>query len=170
MKPPTLRLLISSLLDLASEAVRNYPFPDPSGKWQEARVFLHDLPDIQEADTWPFVVVRWQEGSIESEIGMGASLSETVNLYCGVYAPRSPAEAGLLLAELLHCIRRKVWQTRILASRFQQIEPLVASSPDADRRAHNFHMATIRTVWQYLWPSREQMELTQMLKTNRENL
>ena len=165
-QPPTSRLLLSSLFGLVKGAIKNYQFPDPSGKWQDCRVFLHNLPEEQEADTWPFVVVRWVSGNISDE-PQSATITDTVNLYLGVYSPRSPAEAGLLLAELLDCLRREIWKTRVLNDRFQQVEPLEASSPEPERQIHKFHLATIRTVWEYLWPSREQMELTQLLNKER---
>lgn len=161
MRPPTSRLLLRELCDYLKRELAGYPFPDPSGKWRDCRIFLHDLPEGQEEETWPFVIVRWLEGEIANEDG-AARVEDTVELILGVYSPRHPEEAGLLLAELLDAARRAIWKCRILARRFEQIEPLKASSVEPGRQVHKYQLAAIRTVWSYVWPSREQAQLTEM--------
>ena len=162
-QPPTSRLLLLSLQDFVKRAVKNYPFPDPSGGWLDCRVFLHDLPEEQEAATYPFVIIRWLSGETENGDSF-TNLTDTTGLFCGVYAPRTPAEAGLLLAELLDSLRQKLWTTRILAGKFEQIQPLKIQAADAERQIHRYHLATIETAWQYVWPSREQIELTNLAR------
>lgn len=161
MTPPTSRLLLTELRDYLAWELADYSFPDPSGSRRDARVFLHDLPDGQEAETWPFVIVRWLEGEVANEDG-ATRLTDTVELVVGVYSPNDPAETGLLLAELLDAARRSIWKCRVLARRFEQVEPLKASAVEPGRQVHQYQLAAIRTVWSYVWPSREQAQLTEM--------
>lgn len=152
MKPPTSALLVTELYAFTRTAVADYPFPDPSGKMADCRVFLHGLPDGQDVDTWPFVIVRWLEGEISSEPDAETLCHDTTLLLLGVNSPKSQAEAGILCAELLDCLRYSLWQKRILASRFELQEPLRSSFPEPGRQQHRFHIATIETVWNYAWP------------------
>lgn len=161
MRPPTSRLLLCELAAYLKRELADYSFPGPSGDSRDAKVFLHDLPEEQEAETWPFVIVRWLEGEVANEDG-ATRLTDTVELVLGVYSPNEPAETGLLLAELLDILRRSIWKCRILASRFEQVEPLKASAVEPERRVHQYQLAAIRTVWSYVWPSREQAQLTEM--------
>lgn len=146
------RLLLCELAAFVREAVKEYPFPDPSGEWLECRVFLHGPPEEQEEAIYPFVVVRWVEGEVYSEEDGKTVLRDTVALILGVYSPRSQAEAGLLCAELLDCLRRALWKQRLLARRFELVEPLRASIPDSRQQVHHFHMVTLETVWNSVWP------------------
>lgn len=148
----TTRLLLTSLMDFTRTTVKNYPFPDPSGSWQDCRVFLHGLPEGQEDETFPFVIVRWLEGEVGSEPDSESLIKDTVGLFLGVYAPRSQAEAGLLSAELLDVLRHALWKQRIVNRRFQLIEPIRATAPEIRQQVHNYHLATIETVWSYVWP------------------
>lgn len=71
----------------------------------------------------------------------------------GVHSPRAHAEAGLLMAELVDCLRRSLWRNPLLADRFSLVEPLKVLTPGLQKQQiHRFHMATIETVWQYVWP------------------
>ncbi len=153
-EPATSRMLICELDSFVRETVKGYPFPDPSGKWLDCRVFLHGLPDGQDTDTYPFVIVRWLEGEIESREDARTVLTDTVILALGVHSPRSQAEAGLLLAELLDCLRRAFWKKRILARRFELVEPLRCQIVEQQRQQHRFHLASIETVWNYVWPAK----------------
>lgn len=148
----TSRVLISALFEFVREAVKGYPFPDPSGKWQDCRVFIHGMPEDQEDEVYPFVLIRWVEGEITSAPDSRTVLQDAVSLILGVHAPRSQAEAGLLCAELLDCLRRALWKKRIIASRFELVEPLRAAMPGLEQRLHTFHMLTLETVWNYVWP------------------
>lgn len=166
MKAATSRLLLTSLYDFLKETVKGYPFPDPSGKWQDCRVFLHGLPEEQDTETYPFVILRWTDGEISSREDGATIVQDTVALILGVNAPRAQAEAGLLCAELLDVLRYAFWNKRIIASRFELVEPLRAAMPGPEREIHNFHMATIDTVWNYVWPAKAQAELTKFLARN----
>lgn len=148
----TSRLLLTSLADFVREATKNYSFPSPDGSFMDCRVFLHGVAEEQEDRVYPFVVVRWLDGEIRSEADATTILRDTVALMLGVWSPRSQAEAGLLNAELLDCLRRALWKQRILGRRFELAEPLRASMTDYDRKTHRFHLATIETVWEYVWP------------------
>lgn len=180
-KPPTSRLLLLALRDFIASAVTGYPFPSPEGKWLESaavggeaglrmrppscrdcRVFLHGLPEGLEEETYPFVLIRWTDGDI-LEQDTWTVARDTVSLILGVHSPRDQEEAGLLLAELLDLLRRAIWKERLLCGQYQQAEAPAAAIPDPERRVHKYHLATIKTVWEYLWPSREQAELTKLL-------
>lgn len=151
-QPATSRLLLCSLADFVRQAVSGYPFPSPDGPWLDCRVFLHGLPEEQDAGTYPFVVVRWAEGMVESEPDGQTILTDTVALLLGVHAPRAQAEAGLLCAELMDVLRRSIWKRRILAGRFELVEPLKCGIPGQKQQIHRFHMATMELVWNYVWP------------------
>lgn len=166
MRPPTSHLLLTSLADFLKESLAGYPFPDPSGRWQDLRVFLHNLPDAQEDGTYPFVIVRWTLGEMEA-VNSTTSLTDTVSLYCGVFNPRHPAEAGLLMAELIDALRMAIWPTRVLAGRFEQTGPLKIQAVEPERQVHHYHLATIETVWNFVWPAREQVELTGLFSRKR---
>ena len=71
-------------------------------------------------------------------------------------------QAGILLAELLDCLRRSLWKGRILAGRFELEEQVKAEIPTPRTRWNEYHLATIETVWNYVWPSRGLEELTKM--------
>lgn len=148
----TLRKLLLALSVFVTDTVHNYPFPAPDGKMIDCRVFLHGLPENQEEGTYPFVIVRWQEGDIESMEDSKTVLRDTVALILGVHSPRNQEEAGILCAELMDVLRRAIWKQRILANCFQLVEPLRSIMPDADRQQHHYHMAAIETVWNYTWP------------------
>lgn len=151
-RPASSRLLLCELANFVGSSLKGYPFPSPDGAWLDCRVFLHGLPDEQEAGTYPFIVIRWVEGTVESEADSQTILTETVALLLGVHAPRAQAEAGLLCAELMDALRRSLWKKRLLADRFQLIEPLRSSIPSQQQQEHRFHMATMETVWNYVWP------------------
>ena len=159
--PPTSRLLLTELAAFVREAVAGYPFPGPSGAWLDCHVYLHGLPDEQDSETYPFVIVRWLTGEVQSEPDAKTVLTDTVVLALGVHAPRSQAEAGLLCAELLDCLRRALWKKRLLASRFELVEPLKAALPGLKQQIHRFHMATLETVWNYVWPPQSLREAGQ---------
>lgn len=148
----TLRLLLTELCQFIRETVRDYSFPSPNEGEMDCRVFLHGLPDSQDTDTYPFVIVRWQEGEIESMEDSKTVLRETVALILGVHAPKNQEQAGLLCAELMDCLRRALWKQRLVAKRFELVEPLRSVMPEADRQQHRYQMAVIETVWNYTWP------------------
>ena len=148
----TLRNLLLDLTGFVSEIVKDYPFPSPDGEWMDCRVFLHGLPENQDDGTYPFVLVRWQEGNIESMEDSKTVLRDTVALVLGVHSPKNQEQAGLLCAELMDCLRRAIWKKRILANSFELVEPLRSTMPEADRQQHRFHMAILETVWNYTWP------------------
>ena len=85
---------------------------------QPVQVFLHGLPEGQQEGCYPFVIVRWIEGQIELEPDHKTVLHDSVGLALGVYSPVDQEQAGLLLAEMLDCLRRQIWKTRLLAERF----------------------------------------------------
>lgn len=151
-QPATTRLLLTSLMDFTRTAVQNYSFPDPSGSWMDCRVFLHGLPEGQEDETFPFVIVRWLEGEVGSEEDSRTLIKDAVGFFLGVYAPRAQAEAGLLTAELIDVLRRALWKQRIINRRFELIEPIRATAPEMRQQVHQYHLATIETVWSYVWP------------------
>ncbi|MBD5608190.1 MAG: hypothetical protein HDQ93_04995, partial [Desulfovibrio sp.] len=148
----TLRNLLLALAGFVSETVKDYPFPSPDGEWLDCRVFLHGLPAGQDDGTYPFVLVRWQEGEIQSMEDAKTVLRDTVALVLGVHSPKNQEQAGILCAELMDLLRRALWKQRILASRFELVEPLRSVMPEADRQQHYYHMAIIETVWNYTWP------------------
>lgn len=148
----TLRDLLLALSGFVAEAVRDYPFPSPDGNLRDCRVFLHNLPDVQEEGTYPFVIVRWQEGWIESMEDAKTVLRDTVALALGIHSPGDQEQAAMLCAELVDCLRRALWKKRLLAHCFELVEPLRSAMPDADRQQHRYHLATIETVWNYVWP------------------
>lgn len=148
----TLRKLLLALSTFVAETVRDYPFPSPDGQQLDCRVFLHGLPENQDDGTYPFVLVRWQEGDIESMEDSKTVLRDSVALVLGVHSPKNQAQAGLLCAELMDVLRRAIWKQRILDRCFQLVEPLRSMMPDADRQQHHFHMAILETVWDYTWP------------------
>ena len=148
----TLRRLMLSLLAFVRDSVSDYSFPAPDGERTDCRVFLHGLPEQQDEGTYPFVIVRWREGEIESMEDAKTVLRETVTLILGVHSPKSQGEAGILCAELLDALRRSLWKKRILDNRFELMEPLRSVMPEADRQQHHYHLAAIDTVWNYIWP------------------
>ncbi len=160
----TSRLLLCELADFIRQGVAGYPFPDPSGGMLDCRVYLHGAPEDQDDNVYPFVIIRWLEGDVESMDDGQTILRDTVGLVLGVHSPHSQAEAGLLCAELLDCLRRMIWKKRLLAQRFELVEPLRASIPGIKQEVHRFHMATIETVWNYVWPPKalEEAGMSQM--------
>nr|DAG10446.1 MAG TPA: tail completion protein [Caudoviricetes sp.] len=158
----TTRLLLKEICAAVREALAGYPFPAPDGSWGDVRVFLHGLPQEQGDACYPFVIVRWISGSMEEETAQVTRLRETVGLALGVYASKTQEQAGILLAELLDCLRRSLWKGRILAGRFELEEPVKAEIPTPRTRWNEYHLATIETVWNYVWPSRGLEELTKM--------
>lgn len=143
--------LIIALRDHIAKELENYPFPDPSGEDHSCRVFLHGLPDAQDAKTYPFVCVRWVDGELE-EADAQAGVKETVALVVGVYTPESQEAAGYLLAQLIDALMGIVRRTRLLAQRFQLVLPIQAGIPDPERKWNEYHMATVTTTWQYAIP------------------
>ena len=139
------RLLMLSLVEkLREELSKNDP---------EIRVFLHDLPaDDGEARTYPFIVCRWVSGEMVEETGYSFGNTETVSLFCGVYAPENQHEAGLKMAELLDEVRLCLRHTPLLGGRFKLEYPVSASIPDPEHKAIEYQMATIETKWQYALP------------------
>ena len=158
----TTRLLLKEICAAVREALADYPFPAPDGSWSDVRVFLHGLPQEQGDACYPFVIVRWISGSVESDTPQVTRLRETVGLALGVYASETQEQAGILLAELLDCLRRPLWKGRVLAGRFELEEPVKAEIPTPRTRWNEYHLATIETVWNYVWPSRGLEELTKM--------
>ncbi len=155
-QPATSRLLLTSLCEFVERSLADYEFPDPAGACHDCRVFLYGLPANLEEECYPFVIVRWLEGKIESLIDAQTILTDTVALALGVYAPKSQAQAGILCAELLDVLRRALWKERLLARRFELVEPLLAAIPEPGRQIHQYHLATIQTVWNYSWPPKAQ--------------
>ena len=154
----TTRLLLKEICAAVREALADYPFPAPDGSWSDVRVFLHGLPQEQGDACYPFVIVRWISGSMEEETAQVTRLG----LALGVYASKTQEQAGILLAELLDCLRRPLWKGRVLAGRFELEEPVKAEIPTPRTRWNEYHLATIETVWNYVWPSRGLEELTKM--------
>lgn len=149
----TLRLLLCELHSFLLAEVKNYSFPSPEGKWLDCRVYLHGLPEEQDDTVYPFVLIRWLEGEVDIDEDGGTSVRDIIALVLGVHSPRAHAEAGLLMAELVDSLRRSLWRTQLLAGRFSLQEPLRVTTPGLQRQQmHRFHMATIETVWQYVWP------------------
>ena len=152
LPPATSRLLLTSLCDFVEDSVRHYPFPSTDGAFRDVRVFLHGLPEEQESEPYPFVIVRWMDGETASEPDGQTILRDTVMLGIGVYSPKDQRQAGILCAELLDCLRRALWRKRLLAERFELVEPLRSSGVESGRQMHRFHLVTIETVWNYAWP------------------
>lgn len=162
-RPSTTRLLLAELCAFVEDTVRGYPFPSAEGAPLDCRVFLHGLPEEQDAGTWPFIICRWLNGEVASETDGKTALTDTVALILGVHAPSSQAEAGLLLAELLDVLRASLWRQRLLAGRFELSEPLRATIPDPRQQVHKFHLATLETTWNYVWPPKAQAEMTHFM-------
>lgn len=165
--PPTARVLLTELCRFVEDIVRDYPFPSPEGPPLDCHVFWHGLPEEQESGTWPFIVCRWDEGKVESGEDGKSIVTDTVALILGVHAPLSQAQAGLLLAELLDVLRFAIWQKRLLADRFELVEPLHTIVPDMEQKVHKFHLATLETTWNYVWPPKAQAELTKTIALGR---
>lgn len=152
-KPATLRLLLCELHSFLSAEVKNYAFPSPDAAWQDCRVYLHGLPERQDDTVYPFVLIRWLGGDVESDESGASHVRDTVALVLGIHSPRAHAEAGLLLAELVDSLRRSLWRNLLLADRFSLVEPLRVTTPGLQQQqVHLFHMATLETVWEYAWP------------------
>lgn len=151
-RPATLRLLLCELHSFLSAEVKNYAFPSPDAAWQDCRVYLHGLPEEQDDTVYPFVLIRWLGGDVESDESGATHARDTVALVLGIHSPRAHAEAGLLLAELVDSLRRSLWRIPLLADRFSLVEPLRVTTPKLQQQVHLFHMATVETVWDYLWP------------------
>lgn len=161
-KPATLRLLLCELHSFLRAEVKNYVFPSPDAAppdaappdtvWQDCRVYLHGLPEEQDDTVYPFVLIRWLGGDVESDESGATHVRDTVALVLGIHSPRAHAEAGLLLAELVDSLRRSLWRNPPLAHRFSLVEPLRVTTPKLQQQVHRFHMATVETVWEYLWP------------------
>lgn len=166
-QPATCRLLLAELCAFVEATVRGYPFPSPEGTVQDCRVFLHGLPEGQEEGTWPFIVCRFVDGEVTSEADGKTVLKDTVALILGVHSPVSQAQAGLLLAELLDLLRAALWRERLLAGRFELEEPLRARVADMEQKVHQFHLATLETTWNYVWPPKGQAELTETIALGR---
>lgn len=153
--------MLESLVDFVRQAMTDYSFPSPQGNEKDCQVFLHGLPEDQDAETHPFVIVRWLEGEIVSQEDARTVLRDTVILVLGVHSPKSQARAGILLAEMIDCLRRALWKKRLLAKRFELEEPLKVSIPDLKQRIHRFHLATVETTWNYVWPPQSLREAGQ---------
>lgn len=148
----TSRLLLCALRDRLTAELADRPFPAARGAARPARVYLHGLPREQEEACYPFVVLRWSGGEVSSQADHRVVLRDSVALALGVYSPDSQEEAGLLLAELLDLLRRVLWTTRLLADRFALEEPLKAAIPGPRDRWNEYHLATLETSWNYVWP------------------
>ena len=72
-QPATCRLLLTSLFEFISGVVRDYEFPAPDGSRLDCHIFLHGLPEGQDDSTYPFVIVRWLEGDIETSMSRAPS-------------------------------------------------------------------------------------------------
>ncbi|MDE5879664.1 MAG: hypothetical protein K2G99_06555 [Desulfovibrio sp.] len=84
-QPATCRLLLSELCAFVEKTVAGYPFPSPDGPVQDCRVFLHGLPEEQDAGTWPFIVCRFVDGEVSSDTDSKTVLKDTVALILGVH-------------------------------------------------------------------------------------
>lgn len=157
-RPATLRLLLCELHSFLSAEVKNYGFPSPDAAapdapWRDCRVYLHGLPEEQDDTVYPFVLIRWMGGDVDCDESGATHVRDTVALVLGIHSPRAQAEAGLLLAELVDSLRRSLWRNPLLAARFSLVEPLRVTTPKLQQQqVHLFHMATVETVWDYLWP------------------
>lgn len=166
-QPATCRLLLTSLCAFVERTLSGYPFPSPDAPCEDCRVFLHGLPEAQDAGTWPFVICRLVEGELASEADGKTVLTDTVALILGVHAPASQAQAGLLLAELMDALRAALWRERLLAGRFELQEPVRARVADMEQKVHKFHLATLETTWNYVWPPKGQAGLTKTIALGR---
>lgn len=162
-RPATCRLLLTRLCAFVEETVAGSPFPSPDGPPLDCRVFLHGLPEAQEEGTWPFIICRFVEGEVTSESDGKTVLTDTVALILGVHSPASQEQAGLLMAGLLDLLRAALWRKRVLAGRFELQEPLRARVADMEQKVHQFHLATLETTWNYVWPAKGQSELTRLI-------
>ena len=162
-KPATCRLLFTELCAFVEKTVADYPFPSPDGAVSDCRVFWHGLPEEQDAGTWPFVVCRFVDGEVTSEADSKTVLKDTVALILGVHSPVSQKQAGVLLTELMDLLRAALWRERLLAGRFELEEPLRARVADMEQRVHKFHLATLETTWNYVWPPKGQAGLTRLM-------
>lgn len=152
-RPATSLLLLQELEAFLAHSLKGYPFPAPSGGWLDCKIFQYGLPEGQEEKTYPFVIIRWLEGEITSQEDQITILRDTVMLALGVYNPGNPRHTAILLAELTDALRRCLWQKRVLASRFELAEPLRCQIVEPQRQQHRFHLASMETVWNYVWPS-----------------
>lgn len=154
----TSRSLLLAIIEFLRQSLADYEFPAPNGAFRDVKIFLHNLPEDLSAETWPFVICRWQKGEIASRPDQATILKDTVVLYCGVYSPKNPTQAGLLCADLLDVLRRALWKTRILDNRFELLEPIVAQMAQPEQQIHQYHYLTLETVWEYIWPPRSLYE------------
>lgn len=153
--------LMLSLCDHLEGILKDYVFPAPAGDPVDAQVFLHGLPETQADHCFPFVCVRWMQGSMVDD-GQQTIYRDTIALALGVHAPESQRQAGLLLAELVDCLRLGLWRgPRILAKRYELESPIETVMPDAKQKWHEYHLATMETHWNYIGPSRGMFEMTQ---------
>lgn len=151
-KPATSLLLLSELEKFLAATLRGYPFPAPDGAPLDCKVFQYGLPEGQEEKTYPFVIIRWVEGEISSQEDQTTLLQDTILLALGVYNPQDPAHSAILLAELIDCLRAAIWRERVLASRFE-LETLRCQIVEPGRQQHRYHLVTMETKWNYIWPS-----------------
>lgn len=156
------RILLRELTAYLAEESEGYALPAPESAPEGApamereappRIFLHGLPDEPGEETYPFIVLRWVEGSIEAE-EVRTLAQETLALILGVYAPKDMAQAGMLLAELLDAVRQSLWRRPLLAQMFELVQPLRAAVPGPKDRWNQYHMATVEVTYNYVLPSR----------------
>ena len=157
----TSRLLLLELKDHLEGIVHDYAFPSPDGEPVDTRVFLHGLPQEQQDHCFPFVIARWMNGNLNDSGVHTGQLVDTVGLALGVFAPKDQEQAGILLADLIDCLRIGLWHDRILANRFELELPLATTIPDVRQKWNEYHLATMETRWNYVWPSRGLREMTE---------
>ena len=141
----TTRLLLKEICAAVRGALADYPFPAPDGSWSDVRVFLHGLPQEQDDACYPFVIVRWISGSMEEKQPRSRACAR-LGGWPGVYASKTQEQAGILLAELLDCLRRSLWKGRVLAGALSWKS---RSRPRSPRRAR----AGTNTTWPPSRPS-----------------
>lgn len=149
------RRLLLALQALLTAELGNYPFPspDPMAPSSDVRVFFHGLPDGQDGEGYPFVVIRWVEGRIEENETQTLAF-ETVGLVLGVYAPKNQEQAGILTSELLDVVRQILWSNRQLEQLFDLVPPLRATIPGPKEKWNQYHLASVEAEWNYVLPGR----------------
>ncbi|MDR2891599.1 MAG: hypothetical protein LBV80_00710 [Deltaproteobacteria bacterium] len=148
--------LLLELQAFLETSLAAFPLPEPvngKDKMDSARCFLGNVPDDNEKnlpERFPFVVIRWVEGSSQDQ---GDNL-EQVALLLGVYSPSGPGEAELLTAMLMDHLRGDFMRNRLLADIFDLQLPLESAKPDPEKKQHNYHIATMITRWRHTSPRR----------------
>ena len=148
--------LMLALRDFLRKELAELPLPDPNTGFDVSpHVFIHNLPDRQTAAgeipaAWPFVIVRLDEGETDDDQCL---CIDTVVLAVGVWAPESQEQAGLLAAQTLDAIRISLRATRIIGERVE-LEELNITQPEPQKQWNEYHLATVKTRWNYTIPRR----------------